>query len=117
MALQKFNPNTFLDEWSEEKYSPLYSDKPLAQCIGEAFDIPPTDDYVYRAQAETTLLATQRAIDAKRQHGLHAWYTDDKGKPVCTPTVLPVESPATANVSLPKHFQTHHMHPMSTPNP
>ncbi|RAR13370.1 transcription factor nrm1 whi5 [Stemphylium lycopersici] len=81
MALRNFNPETFLEEWSEEKYSPLYNGKTLAQSIGEAFDIPPTDKYVYRAQAETTLLITQRAIEAKRQHGLHGWYLDDEGKP------------------------------------
>jgi hypothetical protein len=83
MALKNFNPDTFLEEWSEEKYSPSYSGKPLARCLGEAFDIPPTDSYVYRAHAETTLHITQRAIDAKGQHGLHGWYHDDDGNSVC----------------------------------
>ncbi|KAF1838940.1 hypothetical protein BDW02DRAFT_306595 [Decorospora gaudefroyi] len=81
MALKNFNPDTFLENWSAEKYSPTHSGKPFAQCIGEAFDIPPTDKYVYRAQAETTLGITQRAINAKRNHGLHGWYHDDEGNP------------------------------------
>jgi hypothetical protein len=84
MALQNFDPDAFFEDWSEEKYSPSCSGKVLAQCIGESFGIPPTDNYVYRAQAETTLHTTQRAIEAKRNHGLHGWYHDDEGKPVCT---------------------------------
>ncbi|KAF2818429.1 hypothetical protein CC86DRAFT_364284 [Ophiobolus disseminans] len=82
MALKNFNPGTFLQDWSEEKYSPTQSGKPFAQCIGEAFGIPPTDAYVYRAQAETTLHTTQKAIAGKRSYGLHGWYHDDDGKPI-----------------------------------
>ncbi|KAI4649306.1 hypothetical protein J4E93_003622 [Alternaria ventricosa] len=80
MALTNFNPDAFFEAWTEEEYSPTHSNKPLAQCIGESFGIPPTDKYIYRAQAETTLHATQRAIEAKRAHGLHGWYHDDEGK-------------------------------------
>ena len=81
MALSNFNPDAFFENWTEEKYSPTCSQKPFSQCIGEAFGIPPTDNYVYRAQAETTLHGTQRAIEAKRAHGLHGWYHHDSGKP------------------------------------
>ncbi|KAH7344371.1 hypothetical protein BKA66DRAFT_576963 [Pyrenochaeta sp. MPI-SDFR-AT-0127] len=82
MALKNFSPETLLQGWSDEKYSPLHSGKTLAQCIREAFSIPNSDAYVYRAQAETTLDVTQRAIAAKRAHGLHGWYHDEQGKPV-----------------------------------
>jgi hypothetical protein len=82
MTLKNFNPDSFLQEWSDEKYSPTHSGKPFARCVGEAFDIPPTDTYVYRAQAETTLHTTQKAIAGKRSYGLHGWYHDDEGKPV-----------------------------------
>lgn len=82
MALKNFDSETFLQNWSEEKFNPDHSGKPLAQCLREAFGIPRSDAYVYRAQAETTLDATQRAIEAKRNHGLHGWYHDDEGKPV-----------------------------------
>ncbi|OAG19386.1 hypothetical protein CC77DRAFT_1062535 [Alternaria alternata] len=85
MALQNFDPDAFFEDWSEEKYSPSCSGKVLAQCIGESFGIPPTDKYVYRAQAETTLHATQRAIEAKRSHGLHGWYHGNGGKPIEPP--------------------------------
>jgi len=84
MALNKFDPSSLLQNWSEEKFSPLHSQKSLAQCLREAFGISSADNYVYRAQAETTLDVTQRAIAAKRAHGLHGWYHDDEGKPVCT---------------------------------
>ena len=80
MALKLFDPDTFLDNWSDEKFNPIHSGKPLARCIGEAFDIPPTDAYVYRAQGETTLHITERAIAGKRAHGMHDWYHNDSGK-------------------------------------
>jgi hypothetical protein len=87
MALKNFNPDKLLENWSEEKYSPTHTGKPFGQCIGEAFGLTPHDKYVYRAQAETTLLVTQRAIDAKRARGMHGWYHDDDNKPVCTPEI------------------------------
>jgi hypothetical protein len=82
MALKNFNPDGFLQNWTDEEYSPSHNGKPFAQCIGEAFNIPSSDEYVYRAQAETTLKITQRAIAAKRISGLHGWYHDEDGKPV-----------------------------------
>lgn len=82
MALKNFDPDTFLDKWSDQKFNPIHSGKPLARCIGEAFDIPPTDQYVYRAQGETTLHITERAISGKRAHGMHNWYHDDSGAPI-----------------------------------
>lgn len=82
MALQGFNPDNFLKEWSDKEFNPIQSGKPLARCIGEAFDIPPTDQYVYRAQGETTLHITERAISAKRARGMHDWYHDENGTPI-----------------------------------
>lgn len=82
MALQNFNPDAFLETWSDARYSPIHNGKTFAQCIRAAFDIPETDKYIYRAQAETTLDITQRAIAAKRAHGLHGWYHNEDGKPV-----------------------------------
>jgi hypothetical protein len=84
MSLKNFDPDKFLDSWSEETYNPLYNGKTFAQCVREAFNIPSSDSYVYRAQAETTLDITQRAIAGKRAYGLHGWYRDDEGKPVGT---------------------------------
>jgi hypothetical protein len=83
MALKNFNPDNFLQNWSDDKLSPTHSGKTLAQCIREAFSIPSSDTYVYRAQAETTLDVTERAIAGKRAYGLHGWYHDNEGKPVC----------------------------------
>jgi hypothetical protein len=80
MALKSFNPDTLLENWSDEKYNPIQSGKPLAQCVREAFGIPSSDSYVYRAQGETTLDITQRVIAAKDANGLHDWYHDDDRK-------------------------------------
>ncbi|KAF2127710.1 hypothetical protein P153DRAFT_344006 [Dothidotthia symphoricarpi CBS 119687] len=107
MALKSFNAATFLETWSDEKYSPLHSGKTFAQCIREAFDIPASDTYIYRAQAETTLDVTQRAIAGKRAHGLHAWYHDDEGKPTdpphpTTPEITAYTALFLPSVSLPK---------------
>ncbi|KAH6629506.1 hypothetical protein C7974DRAFT_188027 [Boeremia exigua] len=82
MALKNFNPDVFLEKWTDEEFNPIQSGKPLARCIGESFDIPPTDQYIYRAQGETTLHITERAILGKRAHGMHDWYHDDSGTPI-----------------------------------
>ena len=106
MALKNFNPNTFLETWSDEKYSPTHSGKTFAQCIRAAFDIPETDKYIYRAQAETTLDITQRAIAAKRTHGMHGWYHDEEGKPV-SPTVSIIHPIPPAITCSNNHHLTH----------
>lgn len=107
MALQTFNPDTFLEKWSDEEFNPLRSGKPLARCIGEAFDIPPTDAYIYRAQGETTLHMTQRVIAAKGKNGMHDWYHDESGTPIDPPHPSPEEITAytslfDASLDLPK---------------
>lgn len=95
MALKNFNPDKFLQEWSDEKYVPSqHNGKTFEECIRAAFNIPENDTYVYRAQGETTLAITQKAINGKRAHGLHNWYHDEHGKPVgvtfvFTPSTLP----------------------------
>ncbi|KAF1976703.1 hypothetical protein BU23DRAFT_501860 [Bimuria novae-zelandiae CBS 107.79] len=81
MALKNFDPDALLKDWADEKYSPLHNGKTFEECIRAAFNIPRNDTYVYRAQGETTLAITQRAIGGKRSHGLHNWYHDEKGDP------------------------------------
>ena len=83
MSLKHFDPDAFLENWSDEKFSPLHSNKTLYQCICESFGIDPKDDYVYRAMAETTLLHMQKAIAAGGQNNMHDWYHDEEGKLVC----------------------------------
>ncbi|KAL5116176.1 hypothetical protein ACEQ8H_005953 [Pleosporales sp. CAS-2024a] len=82
MELPNFDADAFTSKWSDDKYCPTQSGKTFAQCIRKAFLIPKSDTYVYRAQAETTLELTQRAIDAKRSNGLHGWYHDEEGTPL-----------------------------------
>jgi hypothetical protein len=107
MALKNFNSDKLLENWSEEKYSPTHTGKPFGQCIGEAFGLTPDDKYVYRAQAETTLLVTQRAIDAKRARGMHGWYHDDEDKPVCTPEIRQSSKYHNPEVLHPTYFNYH----------
>jgi len=82
MALKNFDPDALMQNWSDQNFCPAQSGKPFAQCIREAFSIPKSDAYVYRAQAETTLDITQKAIQGKRSYGLHGWYHDNEGQPV-----------------------------------
>ncbi|KAI8941556.1 hypothetical protein NX059_002771 [Plenodomus lindquistii] len=112
MALRNFDPEVFLQNWDEKKYSPLHNGKTLAQSLREAFGIPKSDTYVYRALAETTLDITQRAIDAKRAHGLHGWYHDDEGKPIEPQYPTPSEISAyttlfSPSLSLPKALNSY----------
>jgi len=84
MSLRSFNPEAVLKDWSEGRHSPMHSGKSFEDCIKAAFNIPRNDAFVYRTQgAETTLAITQRAIGGKRSHGLHGWYHDKIGNPVC----------------------------------
>ncbi|KAI1525584.1 transcription factor nrm1 whi5 protein [Pyrenophora tritici-repentis] len=76
MSLKSFDPDAFMAAWSDEKYSPLHTNKTLYQCLCESFGIDPKDTYVYRAMAETTLLHMQRAIAAGGQNKMLDWYHD-----------------------------------------
>ena len=81
MSPSSFDPETFLSKWSTDPILPN-EDRTFRDCIIQAFNLPPDDKYVYRAQGETTLDITQKAINGKRAHGLHGWYHDDDRKPV-----------------------------------
>lgn len=83
MALRNFSPDALLKNWTDEKYTPKHSGKSFEECIWAAFNIPKSDNYVYRAQGETTLAITQRAIGGKRVHGMHDWYHDVDSNLVC----------------------------------
>lgn len=70
-----FRPAAFLDANTLQKHVDLLNrDHNLWQAICESFGIPPADRYVYAATSTTTLLQTQRAIQAGRSNGLHGWY-------------------------------------------
>lgn len=83
MAARTFDPHALLQDWTDGKYNPEHCGKTFEQCVRVAFNIPKDDNYVYRAQGETTLAMTQKAIGGKRIHGMHNWYHDENGKPVC----------------------------------
>ena len=86
MALKNFNPEAFLATWSEE-FVPT-EERPFARCLRAAFKISQQDAYEYRAQGVTTLDMAQAAINAKRKNGMHDWYHDQEGKPVCPSFIL-----------------------------
>ncbi|KAF2786366.1 hypothetical protein K505DRAFT_330409 [Melanomma pulvis-pyrius CBS 109.77] len=105
MALKNFNPDAFLESWSED-FVPS-EEKPFEKCIRAAFNLSEKDAYVYRAQGTTTLDMTQAAINGKRKNGLHGWYHDVDGQPSDPPH--PTSEEVTAytalfqpSVSLPK---------------
>jgi hypothetical protein len=80
MSLINFNPDEFLDNWSEQ-FVPS-EEKPFERCVRAAFKVSQKDAYLYRAQGTTTLDMTQAAITAKRKNGMHDWYHDEDVKPV-----------------------------------
>jgi hypothetical protein len=83
MTNTPFNAATFFASWSDDLHVPSSTNNlTFRQCITLAFNLPENDTYVYRAQGETTLAITQKAINGKRAHGLHDWYHDEEGKVV-----------------------------------
>jgi hypothetical protein len=76
----RFNPDAFLRSWGPQS---LPQHNGFRAAIEKAFDIEPTDDYIYQAHpAKFTLPQVQVAIDHGNMHGLHAWYRDDSGQQV-----------------------------------
>lgn len=98
MALRNFSPNALLGDWTDEKYCPNHNGKSFEESIRAAFNLPKSDNYVYRAQGETTLAITQRAIAGKRVHGMHDWYHDEDKNPVCNIN-CPIASRASPSIS------------------
>lgn len=76
----QFDPDAFFQRWASEPNLPPDSD--LRSSIIKAFDLPLNDHYVYHAIASVTLANVQQAISVGSQHGLHAWYLAEDGKPV-----------------------------------
>ncbi|KAF2744375.1 hypothetical protein M011DRAFT_488973 [Sporormia fimetaria CBS 119925] len=87
-----FDPDAFFDKWNEEDFIPSEKNGlTFRQSIIKAFNLLENDDYVYHAHGATNLEMTQRAIDAGRANGLHAWYHDADGKPLNPPHPTPAE--------------------------
>ncbi|KAF2261314.1 hypothetical protein CC78DRAFT_619542 [Lojkania enalia] len=86
MALKAFDPNAFIYNWSDEQHVPSEQNaETFRDCIREAFNLAPNDNYVYRAQCVTTLDVTQAAINGKRKNGLHDWYHDENRQDLIEP--------------------------------
>lgn len=105
-----FDPDAFISNWSREPIVPN-ADRTFRDCIIQAFNLPLDDNYVYRAQGETTLEITEKAIGGKRAHGLHGWYHDEEGKPLDPPHPSPPETTSYTtlfypSVSLPKSLSS-----------
>jgi hypothetical protein len=96
MASSSFDPDAFFENWSDARFIPTEQNFRLfSDCIREAFSLPASDAYTYRAQGTTTLDLTQRAINGKRKNGLHDWYHDENRQNVVwVPT-----PPSSANFS------------------
>ncbi|KAF2708638.1 hypothetical protein K504DRAFT_467881 [Pleomassaria siparia CBS 279.74] len=109
MALRNFNPDAYLENWSED-FIPN-EERSFQKCIGFTFGLPESDKYVYRAQGTTSLAMTQAAINGKRANGLHDWYHDEDGQPTNPPHPTPDEISAytslfTPSISLPKAIKS-----------
>ena len=78
-----FDPDTFFNSWANEK---LPKNNQFRASIISTFDLLNNDSYVYHAIASVTLAQVQEAINHGGEAGFHAWYLDDHGKPVITPT-------------------------------
>jgi hypothetical protein len=74
-----FNPDEFFYHWNPS-LAPQNND--LRSAINKAFNLQPTDDYIYHATASVTLAQVQVAIDSGDRNGLHAWYRNDNGEQV-----------------------------------
>ncbi|KAK8233070.1 hypothetical protein HDK77DRAFT_58607 [Phyllosticta capitalensis] len=99
----QFDPEAFLSSWSPDDALPQNDD--LRTSISKAFQLPPSDKYVYRAVAAVTLEQVQQVIGFGGQHGLHGWYVDDEGKQIPPPPAADITayttifSPSTSTVS------------------
>ncbi|KAL9598665.1 MAG: hypothetical protein Q9219_004334 [cf. Caloplaca sp. 3 TL-2023] len=85
-----FDPDSFFDLWGNEAKSLLPQGNDLRSSIIAAFDLAPSDNYVYHALASVTLGQVQEAIKHGGEHGLHNWYSDSSG----AASNLPLPSPA-----------------------
>lgn len=84
-----FDPAAFFSQWDDKLFVPSPENgASFKDCIIKAFNLPSDDSFVYQAHGVTTLELTQKAINGKRAHGLHGWYHDEEGKPVCRLLIL-----------------------------
>ena len=79
LGAQVFDPDLFFENW-QDGHLPRNGD--LKASIITSFNLKPTDNYVYHATASVTLDQVQAAVNAGREHGLHAWYTSETGEQV-----------------------------------
>ena len=78
----EFNPDNVFGRWANDEVGVPKDDKDFYTTISETFNLRQPDKYVYYATAEVTLRQVQQGIEHGGQHGLHAWYRDEEGKPV-----------------------------------
>ncbi|KAL8911666.1 MAG: hypothetical protein Q9171_003193 [Xanthocarpia ochracea] len=76
-----FQPDVFLASWAKDSKTLLPQENGLRSSIIAAFSLGQSDNYVYHAVASVTLAQVQEAIEHGSDHGLHAWYFDEAGKP------------------------------------
>jgi hypothetical protein len=74
-----FDPDDFFRSW-DASLVPQNND--LRSAINKAFNLLPTDDYVYHATASLSLAQVQVAIDNGNKNGLLAWYREENGEQV-----------------------------------
>ena len=77
-----FDPDELFNQWAKEPSTLPQSDD-LRSSIISTFNLSQNDNFVYHAIASVTLAQVQDAISHGGEKGLHAWYRDEEGTPVC----------------------------------
>ncbi|WPG97306.1 Hypothetical protein R9X50_00008000 [Acrodontium crateriforme] len=84
-----FSPDVFFDRWAREDLTPPWNND-FRMFVLKAFGLPLDDDYEYVAVAQVTLLQAQTYVEFGGQGGLHAWYRDENGEVLPSPSAADI---------------------------
>lgn len=73
-----FDPDKFFEAWGKDELTAPY-DNDIRKFIIRSFGLQLSDDYIYTAVAEVSLLQAQTYVEFGGQGRLHEWYKDDEG--------------------------------------
>ena len=77
-----FNPDELFEQWGNGNLSAPQG-RELQPAVKRLFDLKENDTYVYHAVMGVSLAEVQEALNHGRKSGLHTWYLDEEGQPVC----------------------------------
>lgn len=88
---EAFDPDAFFAAWGSGIVS-IPRDANFQTFITDAFHLPKTDKYVYRASAEVILPQVQSHINAGSANRLHEWYRNPDGSQKAAPPATDIEA-------------------------